>query len=67
MIYTFDSPEAKSHRNTQYFEIFGNRSIYHDGWLAGTVHRAPWQSKGLCSLADDKWELYDVRHDFLTQ
>lgn len=64
MIYTFDSPEAKSHRNTQYFEIFGNRSIYHDGWLAGTVHRAPWQSKGLCSLADDKWELYDVRHDF---
>ena len=29
---------------TQYFEIFGNRAIYHDGWFAGTVHRAPWQT-----------------------
>jgi hypothetical protein len=43
MVYTFDDPGAKSPHLTQYFEILGNRGIYHDGWLAGTVHRAPWE------------------------
>ena len=41
MVYTFDDAKAKDRHKTQYFEIFGNRGIYHDGWLARTVHRAP--------------------------
>ena len=45
MAYTFDDPKAESRHKVQYFEIFGNRGIYADGWLAGTVHRAPWEMK----------------------
>jgi arylsulfatase len=48
----------------QYFEIFGNRAVYADGWLAGTVHRAPWEMKPRAALLDDRWELYDTRSDF---
>lgn len=64
MLYTFDQPKAKSRRATQYFEIGGNRGIYHDGWFAGTVHRAPWESVPRATLDKDRWELYDVRTDF---
>ena len=39
------TPTATSTHKTQYFEIFGNRAIYHDGWFAGTIHRAPWEKK----------------------
>jgi arylsulfatase len=62
--YTFDDPQAKTRHTTQYFEIFGNRAIYHDGWLAGTVHRAAWELKPRATLQNDKWELYDTRSDF---
>ena len=55
---------AISRHTTQYFEIFANRAIYHDGWLAGTVHKAPWEPKPRAILQDDKWELYDTRSDF---
>ena len=44
MVYSFDDPRSPDRHTTQYFEITGNRAIYHDGWLAGTVHRAPWES-----------------------
>jgi arylsulfatase len=64
MVYSFADPKADSMRKTQYFEIFGNRAIYHDGWLAGTVHRAPWESKPRTTLENDAWELYDTRTDF---
>ncbi len=64
MVYTFDDPAAKSRHTTQYFEILGNRGIYSDGWLAGTVHKAPWEMKPRASLADDKWELYNSESDF---
>lgn len=64
MLYTFNDATAKSHHTTQYFEIFANRSIYHDGWLAGTVHRAPWEYKSRATLANDKWQLYDTSKDF---
>ena len=64
MVYTFDNPKAKSTHTTQYFEIFGNRGIYHDGWLAGTVHKAPWEVKPRETLTADTWELYDTTHDF---
>ena len=64
MVYSFDDPGAKSPHLTQYFEILGNRGIYHDGWLAGTVHRAPWEYVPRAALENDKWELYDTRSDF---
>ncbi len=64
MLYSFDDPHARDRHLTQYFEIVGNRAIYNDGWLAGTVHKAPWESQPRTSLAEDKWELYDTRADF---
>jgi arylsulfatase A-like enzyme len=64
MAYTFDDAKARDRHTTQYFEIFGNRAIYHDGWLAGTVHKAPWEREPRRPLAEDVWELYDVRSDF---
>jgi arylsulfatase A-like enzyme len=64
MEYSFDDASAKSRHTTQYFEIFGNRAIYDNGWLAGTVHRAPWEMKPRAPLAQDKWELYDTTKDF---
>jgi arylsulfatase len=48
----------------QYFEMFGNRAIYADGWFAGTIHRAPWEREVRAPLLQDKWELYDTRNDF---
>jgi arylsulfatase len=64
LLYTFDQAQAPGRRTTQYFEIGGNRGIYHDGWFAGTVHRAPWEQKPRASLADDAWELYHLAEDF---
>ncbi len=64
MMYAFDNAKAKDRHITQYFEIFGNRAIYHDGWLAGTVHKAPWEPKPRRALAEDVWELYDTLSDF---
>ena len=64
LAYTFDEARASSRHTTQYFEIFGNRAIYHDGWLAGTVHRAPWEPQPRATLRNDVWELYDTRTDF---
>jgi arylsulfatase A-like enzyme len=64
MVYTFGDAKAPSQHTTQYFEIFGNRAIYHDGWLAGTVHRAAWEFKPRRTLQEDVWELYDTRTDF---
>ena len=62
---TFDDPKAKDPRVTQYFEIAGNRAIYHDGWYARTIHRAPWEPKPRRTLEDNSaWELFDVRADF---
>ena len=63
LLASFDNPKAKG-RTTQYFEIAGNRAIYHDGWYARTIHRAPWEPKGRHPLDKDVWELYDVRADF---
>ncbi len=64
MLYSFAKPKAPSTHKTQYFEIFGNRGIYHDGWLAHTVHRAAWEYKVRHPLLEDKWELYHVAEDF---
>jgi hypothetical protein len=64
MVYTFADPKAPSRHSTQYFEIFGNRAIYSNGWLAGTVHRAAWEFKPRRTLETDIWELYDTTTDF---
>ena len=45
MLYAFNDAKAPERHITQYFEMFGNRGVYSDGWLAGTVHRAPWEPK----------------------
>ncbi len=64
LIYSFNDGTAKERHTTQYFEITGNRAIYHDGWYARTIHRAPWESKPRRDLKDDIWELYEVANDF---
>jgi arylsulfatase len=65
MAYTFLDKAAPGKRNTQYFEMFGNRALYHDGWVAGCVHgRLPWQTSGGASFDEDKWELYNIENDF---
>ncbi len=64
LVYSFEDANAPERHTTQYFEISGNRAIYHEGWLARTIHRAPWESKGRHPLADDVWQLYNTRDDF---
>ena len=67
MRYSFDDGHAKSSRTVQYFEMFGNRGIYKDGWIATTRHgRLPWQTGGvvLGSFDSDPWELYNLEEDF---
>ncbi len=63
MVYSWDYPNAPDRHQIQYFEMFGNRGIYFDGWFAGTVHLKPW-GKVENKFADDKWELYHVKEDF---
>lgn len=65
MVYSFDDAKAKERHTTQYFEMSGNRAIYHDGWFARTIFKAPWEAKPRRDIADDSaWELYDTRTDF---
>ena len=64
MVYTFDDAKAPDRHTTQYFEISGNRAIYHDGWLARTIHRAAWESQVRHPLQQDIWEMYNVLADF---
>ncbi|MGR8935758.1 MAG: arylsulfatase [Gammaproteobacteria bacterium] len=64
LAYTLNDAQAANRHHTQYFEIAGNRAVYHDGWLARTVHRAPWERQPREPLDKDVWELYDTRSDF---
>jgi arylsulfatase len=65
LVYSFEDARAKERHTTQYFEIAGNRAIYHDGWYARTIHRAPWEPKPRRALEDNSaWQLYDTRSDF---
>jgi arylsulfatase len=67
MAYSFDDAQAAEHHETQYFEMFVNRGIYHKGWTAVTHHSTPWPVPGGFSLPaydDDKWELYDTNTDW---
>ncbi|MFF1877512.1 arylsulfatase [Leifsonia sp. NPDC058230] len=65
MQYTFDDGKADERHHTQYFEIMGNRGIYHKGWTAQTKHRTPWDVVGAApDFSDDVWELYDTTVDW---
>ncbi len=65
MLYSADNPKAGERRTTQYFEMFGNRGIYHEGWVACTRHSIPWDMAAkIPPLEDDVWELYKVDEDF---
>jgi arylsulfatase len=64
MLYTFDDAKAKDRHTSQYFEMFGNRAIYHDGWVAATRHSIPWLMVPLPPFTEDRWELYNVEEDF---
>jgi arylsulfatase len=65
MVYSFNDAKAKDRHTTQYFEMFGNRAIYHEGWVAATRHSIPWlMAATLPKFSEDKWELYHVDEDF---
>lgn len=66
MAYCFDDPGAEERHVTQYFELWGNRGIYHKGWTAVARHRTPWLLVGIKPrpFDDDEWELYDTTKDW---
>jgi arylsulfatase A-like enzyme len=66
MLYSFNDADAAERHETQYFEMFGNRGIYHKGWTAVTRHKTPWLLIGEKTPAfdDDVWELYDTEKDW---
>lgn len=66
MRYTLDAPDAPDRRRTQYFEMCGNRGIYHEGWMAVTRHGIPWEMipEAGKRFEDDVWELYDLTTDW---
>ena len=67
LTYSFDDGSAASARKTQYFEILGNRAIYHDGWMASCFHgRVPWLRFAAMAFdgPQERWELYNIAEDF---
>ena len=66
IIYSFDNAEAPNRKQRQYYEMFGNRAIWVDGWKAVTLHanRMPWELNKVVPFEDDEWELYHVEKDF---
>jgi arylsulfatase len=66
MVYSFNDADAPDQHTRQYYELFGNRAMYMDGWKAVTIHgnRMPWVIGGTYPFEDDVWELYHVAEDF---
>jgi len=64
LVYSLNDANAAGRHETQYFEMFCNRGIYHQGWTAVTRHSTPWVMAALPPLADDVWELYDTTKDW---
>ncbi|MCA9069955.1 MAG: sulfatase-like hydrolase/transferase, partial [Planctomycetaceae bacterium] len=65
MSYSFDKEDAKDQRTTQYFEMFCNRAIYHDGWIACTHFGTPWDTASRTGdFTKAPWELYNIDRDF---
>ncbi|KXX59883.1 MULTISPECIES: arylsulfatase [unclassified Rhodococcus (in: high G+C Gram-positive bacteria)] len=63
MNYSFDAADAPEQHETQYFEMFGNRAIFHKGWTAVAKHKDPWLASSH-GLDADVWELYNVEEDW---
>jgi arylsulfatase len=63
---TLNDADAAEEHTTQYFEMFGNRGVYHEGWTAVTKHRTPWRTgaEQNTTFDDDVWELYDTTTDW---
>jgi arylsulfatase len=66
MMYSFDNANAPNAKQRQYYEMFGNRAIWVDGWKAVTLHakRMPWDVNVVLPFEEDEWELYNVAEDF---
>jgi arylsulfatase len=66
MMYAFNDPKAPNVKKRQYYEMFGNRAIWVDGWKAVVLHanRMPWEVNVVLPFDQDKWELYNVAEDF---
>jgi len=66
MLYAFNDAQAPNRKERQYYEMFGNRAIWVDGWKAVSLHanRMPWDVNVVLPFDQDKWELYNVAEDF---
>ena len=65
LAYSFDDADAPERHTTQYFEMVGNRGIYHDGWFARVIQTTPWNPKPRYPITSlDGWELFDLSKDF---
>ena len=64
MMYAFNEPASPERHDIQYFEVMGNRAIYHKGWTAVTKHYTPWVMGPRPALEDDVWELYNTNEDW---
>jgi arylsulfatase len=66
MAYAFDNANAPNRKQRQYYEMFGNRAIWVDGWKAVSLHakRMPWDVNVVLPFEQDEWELYNVEEDF---
>ncbi len=64
MLYAFNDAKAADRHETQYFEMFCNRGIYHKGWTAVTRHGVPWLGAYKRGFDEDVWELYDTNSDW---
>ena len=66
ILYSFDDAEAPNRKQRQYYEMFGNRAIWAEGWKAVTLHakRMPWNVNVTLPFDQDEWELYHVAEDF---
>ena len=66
MVYAFNDPDAPNAKERQYYEMFGNRAMWADGWKAVTLHanRMPWVLNVVLPFEEDEWELYHVAEDF---
>ncbi|MGB5895596.1 MAG: hypothetical protein WBG58_15575, partial [Ignavibacteriaceae bacterium] len=62
--YSFNDAKAAERHTIQYFEMFGNRALYYNGWFARTIHRAPWEMTDFRPLEEDVWDLYNTKEDF---
>ncbi len=62
--YSLNNAQAAERHTIQYFEMFGNRALYYNGWLARTIHRAPWEMTDFPPLETDVWDLYNTKEDF---